>query len=679
VESVLLDVLVDAPFDEPLQYRAPERETTAVMRGQLCVVPLGRRAVVGIVTGRSAQARVAAERLKPVTTMLDDPAPLGEDWLAMTQFAAQYYQYPWGEVAINALPPQLRSPPGPRFTASLARLRARRLPPASKAVPPLQLNTAQADAVERVGAVEGFAAWLLHGVTGSGKTEVYCEIVARCFARNPVAQALLLVPEINLTPQFEARLRARFPGVELASLHSGLAAAARSGAWLAAHEGRARIVLGTRSSIFASLPQLAMIVVDEEHDTSFKAGEGVRYSARDLAIKRAQSRGIPVILGSATPSLETWAHAQSGRHRLLTLPQRASVSDASSVPSVRVQTVDVQQTPPVLGLCAPAREALRACMARGEQALVFINRRGYAPVLACGACGWLSACPRCSVFAAFHKSDACLHCHHCGWQAPVPRACPTCGNQALDSVGHGTQRVEEALRELLPQARIARIDRDSTRRRGAASAALAAVHAGEVDVLVGTQMIAKGHDFQRVTLVLVLNADAQLVSHDFRAAERLFATLLQVVGRAGRAGAASVALIQTRYPQHPLYRALQTLDYAGFAAQQLEERRRAHMPPFVHQALLSAEARSMDRALEFLRAVRSRAGSFAGAERVQRYDVVPMTIARRADLDRAQMLFESTSRSALRALLAKCLPEIRLDRELARGVRWQIDVDPLEI
>jgi len=261
----------------------------------------------------------------------------------------------------------------------------------------------------------------------------------------------------------------------------------------------------------------------------------------------------------------------------------------------------------------------------------------------------------------------------------VPRACPTCGNQALDSVGHGTQRVEEALRELLPQARIARIDRDSTRRRGAASAALAAVHAGEVDVLVGTQMIAKGHDFQRVTLVLVLNADAQLVSHDFRAAERLFATLLQVVGRAGRAGAASVALIQTRYPQHPLYRALQTLDYAGFAAQQLEERRRAHMPPFVHQALLSAEARSMDRALEFLRAVRSRAGSFAGAERVQRYDVVPMTIARRADLDRAQMLFESTSRSALRALLAKCLPEIRLDRELARGVRWQIDVDPLEI
>ena len=485
------------------------------------------------------------------------------------------------------------------------------------------------------------------------------------------------MPEINLTPQFEARLRARFPGVELASLHSGLAAAARSGAWLAAHEGRARIILGTRSSIFASLPRLDIVVVDEEHDTSFKSGEGVRYSARDLAIKRAQARGIPVILGSATPSLETWAHAQSGRHRLLSLPQRASASAAA--PRVSVQTIDVQQSPPVQGLSAPAREALSACVARGEQALVFINRRGYAPVIACAACGWLSACPRCSVFAAFHKSDGCLHCHHCGWQARVPRACPTCGNQALDSVGHGTQRVEEALRELLPHARIARIDRDSTRRRGAASAALAAVHAGEVDILVGTQMIAKGHDFQRVTLVVVLNADAQLVSHDFRAAERLFANLLQVIGRAGRAGAASVALIQTRFAQHPLYRALQQLDYAGFAAQQLAERRRANMPPYVHQALLTAEARDMERALSFLRAMRERATTRDGAEHVQCYDVVPMTIARRADLDRAQMLFESTNRGALRALLAKCLPELRLDRELARGVRWQIDVDPLEI
>jgi primosomal protein N' (replication factor Y) len=670
-----LDVLVGGPFDEPLQYR-PRDGASPPQRGQLCVVPLGRRAVVGIVTGSSDEARVPAERLKPLTAVLGDPAPLGEDWLALTQFAAQYYQYPWGEVAINALPPQLRSPPGPRFATSLVRLRARRMPTERTAAPRLLLNSAQREAVERIDAEAGFAVWLLHGVTGSGKTEVYCEVIARCFARNPAAQALILVPEINLTPQFEARLRGRFPGVEIASLHSGLAAAARSGAWLAAHEGRARLVLGTRSAIFASLPRLGLIVVDEEHDTSFKAGEGVRYSARDLAIKRAQALGIPVVLGSATPALETWAHAQSGRHRLLRLPQRATAEPAARV---SVQTVDVQQHPPAQGLSAPARAALAACFARGEQALVFINRRGYAPVIGCGACGWLSACPRCSVYAAFHKSDGSLHCHHCGWQARVPRACPTCGNQALDSVGHGTQRVEEALRELLPQARIARIDRDSTRRRGAASAALAAVHAGEVDVLVGTQMIAKGHDFQRVTLVLVLNADAQLVSHDFRAAERLFATLLQVIGRAGRAGAASAALIQTRFAQHPLYRALQRLDYDGFAAQQLDERRRAHMPPYVHQALLTAEARDMERALNFLRAVRERATALDGAQHVQCYDVVPMTISRRAGLDRAQMLFESANRGALRALLAQCLPALRLDRDAARGVRWQIDVDPLEI
>ena len=298
-------------------------------------------------------------------------------------------------------------------------------------------------------------------------------------------------------------------------------------------------------------------------------------------------------------------------------------------------------------------------MARGEQALVFINRRGYAPVLACAACGWLSACPRCSVFAAFHKSDGCLHCHHCGWQARVPRACPTCGNQALDSVGHGTQRVEEALRELLPQARIARIDRDSTRRRGAASAALAAVHAGEVDILVGTQMIAKGHDFQRVTLVVVLNADAQLVSHDFRAAERLFATLLQVdrargPRRRGERGADPDAL---RRSIRSTARCRQ-LDYAGFAAQQLEERRRANMPPFVHQALLIGRSAQHGPCAELpARDARTRRVLRDGAEHVQCYDVVPMTIARRADLDRAQMLFESTNRGALRALLAKCLPE----------------------
>jgi primosomal protein N' (replication factor Y) len=669
-----VDVIVDGPFAHALQYRAPE-SAVPVARGELCVVPLGRREVVGIVVGASNATSIAAARLRSVSGTFAGVGALDNEWLELTRFAAQYYQYPWGEVAIHALPPQLRARPGPRFAASLARLRSLSLTATAAASESLALSQAQSQAVAAIDALRGFNSWLLHGVTGSGKTEVYCEAIARCFARQADAQALVLVPEINLTPQFEARLRARFAGVPIVSLHSGLPAAQRSAAWLAAHEGRARIVLGTRSSIFASLPRLAIIIVDEEHDPSFKAGEGVRYSARDLAIKRAQSLDIPVVLGSATPALETWARAEAGRHRRLVLPHRI----ATPAPTVSVECIDVQQHPPQQGLSAPARAALRECFARGEQSLVFINRRGYAPVVACAACGWLSSCPRCSVFAAFHKADGSLHCHHCGWQARVPRACPTCGNQALDSVGHGTQRVEEALRELLPQARVARIDRDSTRRRGAAHAAFDAVHSGSIDVLVGTQMIAKGHDFQRVTLVVVLNADAQLVSHDFRAAERLFATLLQVAGRAGRGGAASRAMIQTRYPQHPLYRALQALDYEAFAAQQLQERRGAHMPPFVHQALLTAEARSMERALGFLRAVSERAATLDAASLVQRYDVVPMTIARRANLDRAQMLFESARRSALRTLLSQCLEQVRADRELARGVRWQVDVDPLEI
>jgi primosomal protein N' (replication factor Y) len=669
-----VDVIVDGPFAEALQYRAPQ-SAAPLVRGDLCVVPLGRREVVGVVVGTSDAASIETTRLRSVSGTFAGLSALDAQWLDLTRFAAHYYQYPWGEVAINALPPQLRAPPGPRFASSLTRLRSSSLTTSTPAAEPLALSEAQAQAATAVDACRGFSSWLLHGVTGSGKTEVYCEVIARCFARRADAQALVLVPEINLTPQFEARLRARFVGVPIASLHSGLPAAQRSAAWLAAHEGRARIVLGTRSSIFASLPRLAIIVVDEEHDASFKAGEGVRYSARDLAIKRAQSLDIPVVLGSATPALETWARAEAGHHRRLALPQRI----ATPAPTVAVECVDVGAHPPQQGLSAPVRAALRDCAERGEQSLVFINRRGYAPVIACAACGWLSNCPRCSVFAAYHKADGGLHCHHCGWHASVPRSCPTCGNQALDSVGQGTQRVEEALRELLPQARIARIDRDSTRRRGAAHAAFDAVHAGEVDVLVGTQMIAKGHDFQRVTLVVVLNADAQLVSHDFRAAERLFATLLQVTGRAGRGGAASRALIQTRYPQHPLYHALQAHDYAAFAAQQLEERRRAHMPPFVHQALLTAEARSMERALGFLRAVSERAGGFDAAGAVQRYDVVPMTIARRAGFDRVQMLFESTRRSALRTLLSECLADVRADRELARGVRWQVDVDPLEI
>jgi primosomal protein N' (replication factor Y) len=417
------------------------------------------------------------------------------------------------------------------------------------------------------------------------------------------------------------------------------------------------------------MPGLSIIVVDEEHDASYKAGEGVRYSARDLALKRAQLLEIPVVLGSATPSLETWARAKAGRLRRLELAQRVGEQH----PAPTVELVDGRRDPPQHGLSAPVAQALADTLARGEQSLVFLNRRGYAPVVACEACGWLSQCPRCSTFAVFHKPDRTLRCHHCGYCARVPAACPTCGNQALKGVGHGTQRIEETLQALLPAARVVRIDRDSTRRRRAAVEAFDAVHAGEVDVLIGTQMIAKGHDFQRVTLVVVVNPDTQLVSHDFRAPERLFSTLMQVAGRAGRAGLASRVLIQTRFAQHPLFAALARHDFASFADGQLAERRAANMPPYSHQALLTAEARRMELALAFLREARDTAGTVEG---LRLYDPVPMSLQRLAGTERAQLLIESDRRSVLQSFLRGWLADLRARRST---VRWQIEVDPQQI
>ncbi len=509
-------------------------------------------------------------------------------------------------------------------------------------------------------------------MTGSGKTEVYLALIERVLAAAPGAQALLLVPEINLTPQLEAQVRARFPAHGVVALHSGLAAGERSAAWLAAHEGRARVVVGTRLAVFASLPKLALIVVDEEHDPSYKAGEGVRYSARDLAVKRAQMLDVPVLLGSATPSLESWAHARSGRYRLVKLVHRIADADAAWTPP-RIELVDPERELPPSGFASAVHSALADTLARGEQSLVFINRRGYAPVVACDACGWLSQCPHCAAYAVFHKLDRTLRCHHCGWSAAVPRSCPTCGNSALHGVGRGTQRIEEALQQGLPDARVLRIDRDSTRRKDAAATAFAAVHRGEVDVLVGTQMVAKGHDFRNVALVVVLNADSQLVSQDFRASERLFAMLTQVIGRAGRSGAPSRALLQTRYPKHPLFAALARQDYAAFADALLAERERAGMPPASFQALLTAEAKQLDTALAFLRGARDAAEAPAG---VTLYDAVPMALARRAGVERAQLLVEAAQRGPLQAFLRDWL---RALREQKTSVRWQIEVDPADI
>jgi primosomal protein N' (replication factor Y) len=665
-------VIVDVPISQPLDYtlNAEPREDIVGLR---CVVPLGQRARVGVLVSIGDRPAIDPSRIKPVARVLDEIEPLSKHWLQLTRFAAEYYQHPWGEVALPALPRVLRNVPGPRYGQSIAALRARIPAPWSGPLPQQPAMTSeQSAAIEALTRSEGFTASLLFGITGSGKTEVYLAAIAYRLASDPSAQALLLVPEINLTPQLHEQLRARFPQEGVVALHSRLPDAERAAAWLAAHEGRARIVVGTRLAVFASMPRLSIIVVDEEHDPSFKAGEGVRYSARDLSVKRAQLLNIPVVLGSATPSLESWAQVSAGRYHLLQLKQRVGPRPGSYQPPT-IELIDARVHRPHNGLSAPVTRALIGAFERAEQSLVFLNRRGYAPVVTCDTCGWLSHCPRCSVFAVFHKPDRTLRCHHCGYTAPVPRACPTCGNQQLKGVGHGTQRVEEALSALMPTARIARIDRDSTRRRHAARQALDAVHAGEVDVLVGTQMIAKGHDFQRVSLVVVLNPDSQLASHDFRAPERLFSTLMQVAGRAGRAGAPSSVLVQTRFASHPLFAALARQDYAQFAVAQLDERIAARMPPHTHQALLTAEARTMEAALGFLRAARE---SAPPAPQVRLFDPVPMALQRLAGVARAQLLIEADRRADLHALLSPWLDTLRAKRT---SVRWGIEVDPAEL
>ncbi|MFX1673691.1 primosomal protein N' [Paraburkholderia sp. A2WS-5] len=543
------------------------------------------------------------------------------------------------------------------------------------------LSDEQAVAVETILDARGFAPFLLHGVTGSGKTEIYLRALSGLLEREPGAQALVLVPEINLTPQFEAAFRTRFAGVlpddAIVTLHSGLAEGERARHWLAAHTGRARIVLGTRLAVLASLPRVAMLVVDEEHDPAYKQQEGLRYSARDLAVWRAKQLGVPVVLGSATPSLESWWQAEQGRYTRLTLSRRA-IADAV-LPVVKLIDLEEERRrgrASFEGLSGPLIAAMKARLERGEQSLVFLNRRGYAPVLSCDACGWVAGCPRCSAYVVLHKPERALRCHHCGWESRIPHSCPDCGNVDIAPMGRGTQRIEEALASAVPGARVLRIDADSTRRKGSAQALFSDVHAGDVDILVGTQMIAKGHDFQRVSLVGVLNADNALFSHDFRASERLFAQLMQVSGRAGRAGLPGEVIVQTRYPRHAIYHALARHDYVGFANSQIAERRDAHLPPFVYQALLRAEGRTLEAALAFLAEAAQALATIPAAERVTAYDAVPLTIVKVMNVHRAQLLVESQSRGALQATLRAWQPALRG----LRGVlRWNLEVDPLDI
>jgi primosomal protein N' (replication factor Y) len=658
----VMRVALDVPLDTLFDYLLPDSLTVAP--GDRVAVPFGTRQRFGLAIEAAAGTEVAEGKLKEVARVLDGVPRLPAEWLDFIRFLAGYYQRPFGETAVAALPPRLRSlRPLPKKVLGSASATS-----GTRFVPSHPPTAAQTGAIEKISAALGsFRAFLLHGVTGSGKTEVYLRLIERALAQG--TQALVLVPEISLTPQLEARIRDAFPDTHIAVMHSGLEDVARTAAWLSCARGDAGIVLGTRLAVLAPFPRLGLVVIDEEHDTSFKQQEGLRYSARDAAVALAQRARCPVILGTATPSLESWQNSLSGRYERIDLPERAI--RGARLPQVRA--IDLRAEPLEHGVASSSIEAIRNRLARREQSLVFINRRGYAPVLSCDACGWAAGCSRCTARLVLHTADRCLRCHHCGAEHAVPRHCPTCGNADLRPTGRGTQRIEESIARLFPGARVVRIDRDIARRRAALAQTLEEVRRGEGDILVGTQLLAKGHDFPRLTLVCVLEADNALFSTDYRATERLFSTLVQVAGRAGRREEPGEVRVQTRYPAHPLFAALARHDYAGFATALLAERKAGGFPPFLFEVALRAEATKLDAAIEFLRDAKRLA---AAPSRVRAYDPVPLVITRKAGLERAQLIAQSESRPALQEYATR-LRET-LQALSSRQVRWHLDVDPIE-
>jgi primosomal protein N' (replication factor Y) len=721
----IIRVALDVPLSTLFDYSVSPGMQLQI--GQRVCVPFGRKQVVGVAMAWAEGSDLAMARIKPVAQVLEDVPPLPPEMLTLLQFCSDYYHFPLGMTVLSALPVRLRAPDpivvkkaleytltaagraidlaalpkrrvvqqrimqalsqGPLSGAQLQTLAAS-APVAVKALmeagwveacapahPVVQtlsdahvLTDEQQHAVDAVVRQQGYGCFLLHGITGSGKTEVYVHLMHHMLQQG--GQVLLLVPEINLTPQLENYFRSRFPGTELVSLHSGLADGERAQNWLKAQSGEARIVLGTRLAVFTPLPGLSLILVDEEHDPSFKQQDGLRYSARDVAIFRASQRDVPVVLGSATPALESWHNAQSGRYHLLRLTRRAL--EAAQLPMVRC--MDVTKLPLHEGLSEPMLTAIEARLQRKEQSLVFVNRRGYSPVLMCSACGWLSECKRCTGKLVLHLKDRSLRCHHCGFQQRVPHACPTCGDLDLKPVGIGTQRLEETLQQRFPEATILRVDRDSTRNKGAWDAMRKQIHEGRADILIGTQMLAKGHDFPNLTLVGVINPDGGLYSADFRASERLFAQLSQVGGRAGRADKAGEVIVQSAFPNHPLFQALRAHDYESWARTLLAERSLAGLPPYTFQALLSAESMEPREALDFLQQARERAEQIGGE--VEIYGVVPAAMPKRANHHRAQLLVQGATRKQLQSFLRRWKPE--LDAQPSQKVRWSLDVDPQE-
>lgn len=729
-QKTILQVAVPVPLRRVFDYLPYDDQKTQLPKpGTRLKVPFGRsKTRFGMLVDIADESDVTSNRLKKISAILDKEPLLPRANLELLKWAAEYYHYPLGEAIFTTLPSLLRQgKPAVRKIDHLWRLseagkkidlndfnrapKQRALlntlhanpqgmsmhevrstnyypavkalaekgliekietePPLEKAGPPtvIELNDAQKNAADSINSHAGqYRCFLLDGVTGSGKTEVYIDIIKRSIASGK--QAILLVPEIGLMPQIISRLSAAIHG-RIAVLHSALSASERMQSWLEARDGIASVVLGTRSAIWAPLKNPGVIIIDEEHDLSYKQQDGFRYSARDVAIMRGKMETVPVVLGSATPSMESIQNINSGKFEHLTLPQRAG---SSRPPSINI--IDLRGQKMFGAISATLRQAIDYALARKQQVLLFLNRRGFSPMIMCHGCGWAAKCKRCDIPMTYHKQLNKLSCHHCDSQIAIPQQCPDCSSEELLQIGHGTERLTETLQEIYPQASILRIDRDSTRRKGAMQKMVDSIHAGEADILIGTQMLAKGHHFPNLTLVGIVDADRGLFSADFRTSERMAQLFVQVSGRAGRRELPGAVLVQTHYPAHPLLQSLLNHDYENFAKVLLSERKQTKLPPFSYLALLRAEAHQDSSVRDFLSEARSRLKQHASA--IEIYGPIPAPMERRAGRLRFQLLIQANNRNLLKHVLG---PWSRTLEQLptAKKVRWSLDVDPQDM
>ena len=704
---IVVQVVVDKPLAQGFDYLWDSEKLGASPEiGQLVSLPFGRSNLVGVIIKVGAHSDLPIDKLKSIGSLAPLPA-LDPAALRLINFASQYYIHALGETIIPTIPQMWKKPenwakiPKKLLAAEEKKKKNSQQKQAEGFIQEVDLNEEQKQALDKLRScpTKEFKAILLQGQTGSGKTAVFLNWLSKTLD-DVNAQVLLLVPEINLTPQLERRVRAYFPEKKMVVLHSGVTEKERGIAWYEAMTGRAQIILGTRLAALTPLPNLRAIVVDEEHDPSYKQQDGIRYSARDLAIWRAHDVKVPILLSSATPSLESWLAAKAGRYEHIRIDQRAQGAGLPRVHLINTRDPQNQYSPGDLGkpkgnslMTKRLANAISKNLEEKKQSLVLINRRGYAPVLSCSACAWLSKCQQCSSYMVLHKAGALtkksvLSCHHCGLARPIPSHCPDCGNADLKTLGQGTQKIEDAIEEMWSGARVLRVDTDSSKSSKGAEELFQEIHQGKVDIVVGTQMIAKGHDYQNIGLVAVLDADARLFSQDFRAAERLFAQLVQVAGRAGRAGkdgqAGGDIYIETQYPESAVFQHLLRHDIDGFLSHTAREREEAGFPPFSYQALVHAEAKSLDKVIQFLSSLKAKLKSQALMSKELRvYDPVPKAVMRVAGMERAQLLIESDGRKQLQEILEFVDRELR-DNSQGRisktsRIRWLIERDPIAI